>query len=58
MDRDQTCLLGVAGDVVMMLINGLLAIQGVEKCVGQVESAEFKAGAYHSSTLQLFKLEE
>jgi hypothetical protein len=41
-DRDQTCLLGVAGDVVMMLIDGLLGIEGVEKCLGEVESAEFK----------------
>jgi hypothetical protein len=41
-DRDQTCLLGVAGDVVMMLIHGLLDIEGVEKCLGEVESAELE----------------
>jgi hypothetical protein len=41
-DRDETCLLGVAGDVVMMLIDGLISVEGVEKCVGEVESAEFK----------------
>jgi hypothetical protein len=41
-DRDETCLLGVAGDVVMMLIDGLLSIEEVEKCMGEVESAEFK----------------
>jgi len=57
-DRDETCMLGVAGDVVMMLIDGLLAIEGIEKCVGEVESAEFKVGSYHSSALHLFKLEE
>lgn len=39
-DRDDTCLLGVAGDVVMMLIHGLLAIEGVEKCLGEVKSAK------------------
>ena len=41
-DRDETCLLGVAGDVVMMLIDGLLDIEGVEKCIGEVESAELE----------------
>ena len=57
-DRDETCMLGVAGDVVMMLINGLLAIEGVEKCLGEVESAEFKVCSYHSSALQIFKLKD
>jgi len=41
-DRDQTCLLGVAGDVVMMLIHGLLDIEGVEKCLGEVESGKLE----------------
>jgi len=41
-DRDETCLLGVAGDVVMMLIHGLLDIEGVEKCLGEVESAKLE----------------
>jgi len=57
-NRDETCMLGVAGDVVMMLINGLLAIEGVEKCVGEVESAEFKVCAYNSPVQQLSKMEE
>jgi hypothetical protein len=48
-DRDETCMLGVAGDVVKMLIDGLLSIEGVEKCIGQVESAELKVCSYISS---------
>jgi hypothetical protein len=49
-DRDQTCLLGVAGDVVMMLIHGLLGIEGVEKCLGEVESAELEVCHFSQST--------
>lgn len=41
-DRDETCVLGVAGDVVKMLIDGLTSIGGVEKCLGEVESAELE----------------
>jgi hypothetical protein len=41
-DRDKTCLLDIAGGVVMMLIHGLLDIEGVEKCLGEVESAELE----------------
>lgn len=40
MDRDDTCLLGLAGDVLEMLIDGILRIGGVEKWIGEVESAE------------------
>jgi hypothetical protein len=41
-DRDETCMLGVAGDVVKMLIDGLTSIGGIEKCLGEVESAELE----------------
>ena len=44
LDRDETCMLSMAGDVVMMLIDGLLNEEGVEKCLGEVESAELKVG--------------
>jgi len=42
LDRDETCMLSMAGDVVMMLIDGLLKEEGVEKCLGEVESAELE----------------
>lgn len=42
-DRDETCQLSLAGDMVMMLIEGLLRLYGgVEKRVDQVDSAELE----------------
>jgi hypothetical protein len=40
-DREETCLLGLAGDMMMMLIEGLLRLEdGLEKCSDEVARAE------------------
>jgi hypothetical protein len=44
-DRDETCMLSMAGDVIEMLINGLGDKEGIEKCVGVVKGAEFKVNS-------------
>lgn len=43
MNRDETCQLSYAGDMVMMLIRGILdRCEGVEKCLDVVESGELE----------------
>lgn len=37
MDRESTCQLSIAGDMICMLRDGLLQFPGVEKQVGKVE---------------------
>jgi hypothetical protein len=44
-DRDETCMLSMAGDVIEMLIHGLVDKDGIEKCVGVVKGAEFKVSS-------------
>lgn len=46
-DREETCQLSLAGDMVMMLINGILELDGVEKCSDEVKSAELKVSQQH-----------
>jgi hypothetical protein len=48
-DREETCQLSLAGDMVMMLLDGILALEGVEKCQDEVESAELKVSQHHRS---------
>ena len=39
LDREETCQLSLAGDMIMMLIEGILKkCEGVEKCLDEVES--------------------
>ena len=43
LNRDETCQLSLAGDMVMMLVSGLLDCAGpgqVEKCIDVLEAAE------------------
>lgn len=56
LDREQTCELSMAGDMVMMLIEGILGkYEGVEKCMDEVESLELDvsqlAGRYIPSVV-------
>jgi hypothetical protein len=39
LDKEKTCQLSTAGDMVMMLIEGILALSEVTKYLGQVEEA-------------------
>ncbi|ORY35903.1 pyridine nucleotide-disulfide oxidoreductase-domain-containing protein [Naematelia encephala] len=41
LNSDETCQLELAGDMAMMLINGILEIQGVEKLVDRVEEVHY-----------------
>jgi hypothetical protein len=38
-DKEKTCQLSTAGDMIMMLINGLLGLPELDKCIGRVDEA-------------------
>ena len=46
-DRDQTCQLALAGDVIKLLIDGMLVRNEVEQAVDEVEEARFDEQVSH-----------
>ena len=46
-DRDDTCLLSLAGDAIKLLMDGILKQPGVEKLVGEVLEAYFEEKVCH-----------
>ncbi|KAJ5275122.1 hypothetical protein N7497_005735 [Penicillium chrysogenum] len=51
MDRDKTCQLSFAGDMVLMLVNGLLERPEVQSVEGAVEKASLNRGIWTVTTL-------
>jgi len=42
MDREKTCQLLMAGDMIMMLVEGILRLSQIKKCIGKVVEARLE----------------
>ncbi|WVQ95747.1 hypothetical protein IAU59_002846 [Kwoniella sp. CBS 9459] len=46
-DKDETCQLSLAGDMIELLEAGVVGIEGVEKCVGEVKEGYYEDGQWN-----------
>ncbi|WWD20516.1 hypothetical protein CI109_104992 [Kwoniella shandongensis] len=46
-NREDTCQLSLAGDLVQLLVDGVIGMEGIEKCLGEVAEARLDDSTWH-----------